>query len=839
VTIQNQTTAFLLLFFLFTIGLFAQEMAVVDGYIKSEDGEFLEGATIYNSASQTGDVSDDRGYYKLEVEKGKKITLRYSYFGFQEEVRVIKFAANNSKKRISVTLKKMVQDVGTEIIIRDKVSTKAPPIVKLEPKDFITLPSTGNAVIDLVKLLPSASSNNELSSQYSVRGGNYDENIITVNDFEIFRPFLVRNGQQEGLSFINPDMVRSVNFSAGGFEAKYGDKMSSVLDVKYRRPNQYAGSVQLGLLGLSAHAEGISKNKDLRFILGYRQKSNKYLLNALPTSGQYQPVARDFQAFLTYQLTGEWELQWISNYSLNSFTFFPEAERIRFGNIAETKEVAAFFEGQETDNYKSLMSGVGATYLNEDKKLSLKFQASGYRSVEEENFNIIGEYFIGEVEGDLGQENFGQVVSQYGIGTFHDFARNDLDVTILNLAHKGNKQKNNHFLSWGVKYQHESINDEINEWNRIDSAGYSLEYSDAQVNLSSVLKTTLGLKSNRFTAYVQDSWDIGDSSRMNLNAGVRLGYWDVNGEAYVNPRVSLLYRPRLATMKDREMILRLSTGLYYQPPFYRELRDENGTLNKDLKSQKSLHVVGGMEYFFPMWGRPFKFSTEAYYKHLWDLVPYRLDNVLIRYNAKNNSKGYATGVEFRINGEFVKGAESWFGIGLLQTKEDILDDFYISYFDADGTEVEASSSQIVDTVRVEPGYIPRPTDQTINFNIFFQDNLANNENIKAHLSLQFGTGIPFGPPDQVRNRNAFRSSFYRRVDVGFSALLFDAKGKELSETSQLRWFQSIWASLEVFNLLGISNTISYTWIDDFQGRKFSIPNRSTARRISARIMFKF
>lgn len=813
---------------------------MVDGYIKSDEGDFLPGVNIIENIDGTGAVTDDRGYYKLEVVRGKDVRLRYRYVGFQEEVRIINFGDNTPKKRISITLKRKVEDVSSEIIIKDRIKTKAPPITKLQPKDFIALPTPSGAVEGLLKTLPSVTGNNELSSQYSVRGGNYDENIITVNDFEIFRPFLIRTGQQEGLSFINPDLVRSVNFSAGGFEAKYGDKMSSVLDVQYRRPNKYAGSLQLGLLGISAHAEGISKDKNLRFILGYRQKSNKYLLNALPTEGSYQPVARDFQTFLTYQLNGAWELQWISNYALNSFNFFPRTTTIRFGNIAETKELAGFFDGQENDSYQSFMTGIGTRYLNVDKKLSLKFQASVYRSVEEENFNIIGEYFIGEVEGDLGQENFAQVVSQYGIGTFHDFARNNLDVTIFNLAHKGSKEKGNHFFSWGVKYQNEKINDDINEWNRIDSAGYSLEYSDAEVNLSRVLKTNLSLYSNRFTGFIQDSWDVGgDSSRVNVNAGLRLGYWDVNGEAYANPRLSMLYRPRLAEDKDRELIVRLATGLYYQPPFYRELRDENGVLNEDLKSQKSLHVVAGMEYFFPMWGRPFKFSSEAYYKYLWDLVPYQLDNVLIRYNAKNNAKGYATGVEFRINGEFVKGAESWFGVGLLQTREDILDDFYISYFDEDGTEVEASNSNIIDTVRVEPGYIPRPTDQTINFNIFFQDNLSNNENIKAHLSLQFGTGIPFGPPDQVRNRNVFRSSFYRRVDIGFSALLFDAKGKELSQTNKLRWFKSIWASLEVFNLLGISNTISYSWIDDFQGRQFFIPNRSTARRISARVLFKF
>jgi len=756
-----------------------------------------------------------------------------------------------------------------EAVIRADRSNAA-GVYKIDPKALQNVPTIGNPVVTLIKSLPGVSSGNELSSQYSVRGGNFDENLIYVNGFEVYRPFLIRSGQQEGFNFINADLVSSVSFSPGGFEAKYGDKLSSVLDVTYKRPREFAGSGSISLLGGSLHLEGASKDQRLSYVMGYRQKSNSYVLNSLPTQGQYFPLFIDFQAFLTYDLNTNWQLQSISNYSNSRFLFIPDQENIRFGTFSNALNLRIAFEGQEKDTYGTFMNGLGLSYTSDDKKKSYKFLTSHFNTREREAFDIVGEYWIGEVQNNLGENDFGEVTRERGIGTYHTFARNELEAQIFNFAVRGlvEKPKGGH-LQWGLKFQREVIEDQVNEWERRDSAGFSLPFNSTEVLLFDVLKSEIDLQSNRYSGFIQDSWsfegkkgvesgpDVINERKSLLTAGVRLNYWDLNNELIVSPRLQYKFLPERRKLSEAEKeerreagkderkgqwSYRLATGLYHQPPFYRELRNNEGVLNTDLRAQKSWHFVLGTDYDFSMWNRPFKFTTELYYKHLWDLVSYDIDNVLIRYSGLNDATGYAAGADFRIYGEFVENVDSWFSVSFLKTEEDIDNDAFYKFFNEEGVEVLPGfvpASEIADSTLFEPGLISRPTNQTVNFSIFFQDYVPNNDKIQVNLNVLFGTPFRFSPPGVPRLRNAFRSTIYFRTDIGFSAQLYDRGSRELPEFSLLNKLENVWASLEVFNLLGVSNTVSNSWINDFTGTVYAVPNRLTSRRINLRVVVKF
>ena len=690
--------------------------------------------------------------------------------------------------------------------------------------------------------------NNELSSSYSVRGGNFDENLVYVNDFEVYRPFLIRSGQQEGLSFINPDMTDKLSFSSGGFQAKYGDKMSSVLDVNYRRPEELGGSVMMSLLGANVHLEGVNKSKQFTFSTGLRYKNSRLILSSQDIKGQYLPSFIDLQTFFTYQFSEKVHLEYLANYSRNRFSFLPEDRTTDFGLVNFQSRFTVFYEGEEDDRYQSFMNGLSLVHqVNDD--LNLKYLVGYYTMDENEKFDIIGDYFLGEVETDPGNDNQGEVKYELGSGTFHDWARNVLQTQIIQSAFKGTLDKKKHEIKFGFTYKRERINDKLSEWERRDSSGYSLPSNGTTVQLYDVLKTEpFTLKSNRYSGYVQDTWKLDDSARVSLNYGIRFQYWDVNKEWIFSPRTQLAYKPN--TRKD--IVLTAAAGLYMQAPFYREMRNLEGEVNLDLKAQKSAHLVLGFDYAFKAWDRPFKFVTEAYYKYQWDGVPYEFDNVLIRYFGKNNSKGYTAGIDLRLNGELAKGAESYVSLSIMSGQEDIRDDSYIEY-DVRKTKVEANGqvlSESLDTLSsntIFPGYIPRPTDQRVSFAVMFQDYIPKFPYLKVHMGLVFASGLPFGPPDNNRYRDLFRIPSYKRFDVGFSALLFDIEKKKEKGKVPKKFFGSmeqIWLSFEVYNLFGINNTVSYIWVDGLDPRtgtfgQYAVPNYLSQRRVNLKFKVDF
>jgi hypothetical protein len=672
------------------------------------------------------------------------------------------------------------------------------------------LPSANNSIEALIKTFPGVNSNNELSSQYSVRGGNYDENLVYVNDVEIFRPFLIRSGEQEGLSFINPDLVSTVQFSAGGFDAKYGDKMSSVLDIRYKRPNIFAGSVSLDLLGASAHLEGASKNQKWKGLLGVRQKSNQYLLGTLETQGDYRPSFTDVQAYVLHTLNSRWDLDFLGNISLNKYELIPSSRYTTFGGQSNTMGFYVGFVGREIDRFNSVFGAFSATY-RPHVNLQHRLTISGFQSVEREFFDIYGEYQLGKVETSRDSDEFGKIRELTGYGSFLNHARNELDAIIYNFNYQGQYSTSKMYWLWGIKFQREDILDHLNEWKMVDSAGYILPNPHVSPEslgfpnlshpplLQNVYKSEQHLISNRYQLFLQNKMDV--SSELALVAGIRMSYWDLNKEILISPRVSLTYAP--TNLPD--WTFRLATGVYHQPPFYRELRDLDGELNPDIKSQRSIHVVFATDYYLKLWDRPFKLSSEAYYKALSNLIPYEIDNVRVRYLAKNIGKGYATGLDFRLAGEVVKGIESWASLSIMSTKE-----------------------------RIDGGsYVPRPTDQRLNFNLFFQDYLRSNDNFRAHLNLVFGTGLPDGSPDALRHietfqrRGEFRLPAYRRVDLGMS---YHVKAFKLG---------TLWLSAEIFNLFDINNTISYLWISDFSNKPYAVANYLTSRRLNFRISMDF
>jgi hypothetical protein len=800
------------LFMLFT-DLVQAQTATVFGSVKDTLGKPIAGVNISIQGSSTGTTSNEQGSYSLVIPSDQNIILVFSFIGLQVEKETINLVSGD-KKEINYKMKIVTTRLKNIEVREEKHRSGA--MKKLDPKHATLLPNASGNFEAILKTLPGVVSNNELSSQYSVRGGNYDENLVYVNDIEIYRPFLVRSGQQEGLSFVNPDMVSSVLFSAGGFDARYGDKMSSVLDVTYKRPTKFAASAGLSLLGGSLSLEGSTKNHRLTYIMGARQKSNQYLLSSLDTKGDYRPSFTDLQTYVTYDLTPEWEIDALVNFSRNKYSIVPQDRETSFGTISEALKLKVYFDGQEVDDYQTYMGALSTTY-HPHSNLKMKFISSVYQSNENETFDVQGQYFINALDKDLGSKKLGDSLYNIGIGTYLTHARNSLSALVANAEHKGYYYYGKHYIQWGLKVQHEEIQDKLNEWKYIDSSGFSLPQGSV-INLQDVYHTNVHLASNRLSGYLQDSWAISDTNKITFNYGIRANYWDLNKELVVSPRASVSYKPQW----KNDVLFRASSGYYYQPPFYRELRDLTGRVNTNVNAQKSIHFVLGSDYNFNAWGRPFKLVTEVYYKYLDNLVPYKIDNVRIRYAATNNATGYATGIDIRMNGEFVKGLESWASLSVMKTAEDIKDDYYIK-----------------DGKRIEPGYIPRPTDQRVTFGLFFQDYLPKNPTYKMHLNLVYGSGLPFGPPKAQKFQDTLRIPSYRRVDIGFSKQIIGENAKLKVQTSFLKYVKSVWVSAEIFNLLQVNNTISYIWIADVTGKQYAIPNYLTPRQINIRLIVKF
>ena len=794
----------------------------ISGLITDEENNILPAVNISVLGKSIGVISEADGLYSLTIPANRSVVIGYSFIGYHiEKIRIPML-----KKGQTYTLDIQLQSSSTlldDVIVTDQKSRKK-SFSRIKPKHVSVLPGNSGGIEAILKTLPGVSSANELSSQYSVRGGNFDENLVYVNGIEVYRPFLVRSGQQEGLSFVNTDMVGSIQFSAGGFEAKYGDKMSSVLYITYKRPRETAASLQLSMLGGSGHIEGTNKNGRLSYLIGARHKTSKYLFNAMDTKADYTPKFSDLQAFINYELNTDWQISFLGNISKNEYTMIPENRDTDFGTINEALKLRIYFEGQEVDKYETYFGALSTTY-QPSTELNLQFTTSAFQTFEQENFDILGEYWLYQLENNLGSDEFGDVAFDRGVGKYINHARNSLNARVLNFSHKGNYNKEAIKVDWGFRMQKEEIEDKISEWNLIDSAFFNFPHPvdsignptsnpNQQIVMSELLKTQINLSSYRNSGYMQVSKDIGN---LTINAGTRGSYWTYNEELLMSPRASLAYAP----IWEKDVVFRAASGIYYQSPFYKELRTPEGTLNSNIKAQKSTHYVLAADYLFYKWGRPFKWITEVYYKDLENLIPYKVDNVRIQYLANDLSNGYATGIDIKVNGEFVPGVESWASLSVMKTAEDIVGDTKI---DANGNTVEA-------------GFIPRPTDQRVNFSMFFQDYIPGKPKYKMHLNLIYGTGLPFGPPNGEKYQDVLRIPNYRRVDIGFSAVL-----KSADKKSKLKWlntFNSIWVSAEVFNLLDINNTVSYLWVADVSGREYAVPNYLTARQLNAKLIFTF
>lgn len=816
---MSQRFLLALLFLVLPFGVWGQN-AILFGVVKDEQGNGIELVNIAVQGTSFGTNSRPDGSYELELPTGSKQIVVFSNVSFELEKKNLTLNPGE-RRQLDLRLKKKANTLS-EFVKRDDRARYEAGSIQIQAKKANELPSAIGGIEGILKTF--VGSNNELTSQYNVRGGNFDENLVYVNDFEIYRPFLVRAGQQEGLSFVNADLVSNVNFSIGGFQARYGDKMSSVLDVTYRKPKEFSGGVMLSMLGANLHLSGASKNEKLSYLVGFRQKSNQYLLQSQPTKGLYNPSFTDVQALVSYQLGKKWEVEVIGNYARNRFTFFPEEMTSSFGVINQAYQLRVFYEGSEIDQFDSRFGGISTTF-RPNEKLKLKLLASGFQTNERETYDINGEYLLGELETDLGKESFGQIKTFLGTGIIHNYARNMLKVNVGNLAHRGSLDARKHFLSWGVDVNVTSIEDRLHEWERRDSAGYTQPYLDDSLVMKRLYRSSARFDYTRVSGFLQDNFRFSDSLDLTVSAGVRFNYNMLNNEFIVSPRVQLAYKPQW----KRDIVFKLAGGLYAQPPFYREMRDLNGNVNKDLKAQKSMHFVLGADYNFKMYQRPFRVTTELYYKKLWDIVPYEYDNVRIRYFGQNNAVGYAYGGEVRLYGDLVKDATSWVSVGLMKTMEDVTDD-KIVYKNAAGA----------DSATIFPGYVPRPTDQRFMLGMYFEDYLPRNKNFKAHINLMYSTGLPFGPPDQQRYGDTLRLPDYKRVDIGFSALLLDGAKQNRPAHSFFRNTQSIWLSLEIFNLLGIQNTLSYSWIQDQTSNKtFAVPNRLTPRLINLKLVANF
>ncbi|MES2397308.1 MAG: carboxypeptidase-like regulatory domain-containing protein [Bacteroidota bacterium] len=834
---RNQLKFLFLGFIFFTsFAILAQDTATIYGKVTNSENEPLPDISVSILGLSLPPVyTDQKGEYTYSIPANQELTIVFYSLSHKQEQRKVRLATG---ERLELNRALTFKNIIKEVVVSD--GNRFLAVTRIDPLHISHIPTASQDFNAILFTLPGVSSRNELSSSYSVRGGNFDENLVYVNGIEVYRPFLVRSGQQEGLSFVNPDLVSSVLFSAGGFEAKYGDKMSSVLDVQYRRPRKFAGTVSGSLLGTNLHLEGSSKNYRLSWIVGARYKTNQYLLNGLDTKGQYKPFFGDVQSYITYDLNPRWELDFLGNYASNKYEIIPENRETDFGTLNQALRLKIYFDGREVDQYTTMLGALSANYHDRNDKLNLRFIGSAFQSKESEAFDIQGQYFIDELETDFGKPTFGDIVANRGIGTFLNHARTNLSANVLSAEHKGTYTVSGKQLLWGAKYSNEMITDKLSEWKYIDSAGFSLPITDPQqIILQDVIKQKINISSNRVSGFVQGVWrkEMKDSSLVSLVGGIRANYWDLNDQALVGPRATIGLKPHW----KKDFLFKFSSGYYYQSPFYRELRDAKGVINYNIRAQTSIHFVLSSDYNFKSWKRPFKFIAEAYYKYLDNLIPYEVDNVRIRYSAKNNARGYATGIDLKVNGEFVKGLESWASISIMETREDIKDDFYYDYFNSDGEKIEPGitfNNIATDSIRHEPGYIPRPTDQRVNFGLFFQDNMPGLPDLKMHLNLLFGSGVPFGPPNSQRYKQTLKMPPYRRVDIGFSyqALREDRKVKPQNPG---RFLKSVWISLEVFNLLGTSNTVSYIWVEDVTNRQYAVPNFLTQRQLNLRMIVKF
>ncbi len=814
---------FIRITFLLVSVLSYAQTATIRGVILDSNNSPIENVNI--SADDLGVSSNKNGFYILKVPANKDVIVVFSHLSFQNITTSFNLK-NGEEFEFNPVMSAETEQIG-EIILTGNQRKRVEGVTSISPEIIRTIKGAQPGVENLLKTLPGVNISNELSTQYSVRGGNFDENLVYVNEIEVYRPFLLRSGQQEGLSFVNTDLVQNVDFSAGGFQAKFGDKLSSVLDITYKNPVDFGVSANLSLLGGSIASETVSKDSKFSSITGIRYRDNSLLVKAKETETNYDPKFADIQSYLTYRFSDKFHLSFLGNASINNYNYEPQTRQTNFGTLTDPLALLVFYQGQEKDKYQTFFGALKANYFVNDD-LTLKLIASAYHTTEEEYFDILAQYRLGEVNSNIGDENLGEVEFSEGIGSQLNHARNDLDALIVNVEHRGSYNLKDNLLEWSVKYTKEDIRDRIVEWEVIDSAGFSINpphidafndqpyeaYQGPLVPFQNI-RATNNTKIDRIQAFAQWSkrGDLGNHEVF-YNVGARLHNWSVSGDGIekknqtvVSPRAQFAIKPDW----DTDMLFRLSGGLYYQPPFYRELRDQNGAVNSNVKAQKSFHLVLGNEYSFEMWDRPFKLISEAYYKNINDVNPYTIDNVRIRYTANNIAKAYAYGLDLRLNGEFVPGTESWFSLGYLKTEENISDQ----------------------------GYIARPTDQRLKFGVLFQDYVPNMPDLKMYLNLVYNTGVPGGSPSYANPYNyQSRLPDYKRADIGFSYVLVD-KNKTYNSSWKQK-FEELTLGVEIFNMFNAQNSITNTWVRDvYSKRQYAIPNYLTPRIFNLRLGMRF
>ena len=792
-------------------------MATVYGKVTDENNHPIEWANVVVTDLLVGQTTNARGAYEVQVLSDTTFTINFSFVGYEPK-QVILRLARGEKRKLDVTLKSTMTDLP-DVVISDR-AIDATSLTRLNAKQATLLPSMGGGVENLVKTLPGVISNNELSSQYTVRGGNFDENLIYVNGIEIYRPFLVGSGQQEGLSFVNSVLVNNIEFSAGGFAAEYGDKMSSVLDVTYKKPRETAGSLTMSMLGAEAHVEGVLGKDKFSYLIGGRYKNTAIALNMMETKGSYRPNFTDVQALFNYKLNDYWDLSFLGYYSKNRYCLVPQSSTAETGLINTVLRLDVYFEGQEVDDYTTGLGAMTFEY-KPNKDLNLKFIASAYSAYETETYDILGEYWLGQVETSLGSEQQGNVVANMGSGAYLKHARNSFYAQVYNFDHKGTKVNDQNVFKWGFRYQRQNIDDIVNEWNMVDSAGYNLphpidnvgvmptELPDIELDMFHRSHNVLGI--NNADGFVQQSltFPVHNEGEIVVTGGIRANYWGYNNKVYVSPRAGIAYKPDI---DDRDLVLRLSGGVYNQTPFYREIRNRDGSLYKDAKAQQSYQVILGSDFKFHSWGRPFILTSEAYYKYLKNVIPYDIDNVRIRYYADQQAKGYVMGLDFKVNGEFVKGIDSWASLSFMRSRE-------IIEGDADGWHF-------------------RPSNQTVSFSMFFQDYIPHAPTWKVNMTLTFGTGMPVNDPESKYFHPFMTYPPYRRVDIGFVKQLIN-EGSSFRKGNPLNYVKNMYISAEVFNLLNIPNTISFTWVKDVYNYSWGINSYLTPRYVNLKLVTEF
>ena len=788
--------AVLLLFLATATITLGQEKVKLSGRVVDDAQDPIVFAIIKVKGQAAGTTTDLQGKYSLEFNSADTVIVSFSMMGYAGKEKVL--TRPRGDLRLNITLQPQSFDMG-EVTVKE-VRRQLNSTQHINKENLKRMPSTtGNAVEEMVATQAGVSTHNELSSQYNVRGGSFDENSVYINGVEVYRPLLISSGQQEGLSVINSDMVESINFSAGGFAAEYGDKMSSVLDITYKKPKNFEASASASLLGANLYV-GYAR-RGFSMTHGIRYKTNQYMLGSLETKGEYNPRFLDYQTYISWSPNRKWSLDFIGNISQNKYDFYPADRHTNFGTMHDVKSFKVYFDGKEEDLFRTFFGTLNLTHhFSERTKLSLL--GSAYITKEQETYDIQGQYWLDETN----------TTEQLGVGTYLEHARNYLNANMKSMKLVFNHKANAHDIRAGLTWKHEKISENSREWEMRDSAGYSIPHTGNRLDLIYNLRSKNSISSNRMEVYGQDTWRfVNKAGIFSLNYGARLSYWSWNKEWLFSPRVSLGLIPSF----NEDFTFRFATGLYYQSPFYKELRDTvtaNGStkvvLNQDIKSQRSYQVVLGGDYKFKLMNRPFKFTTEVYYKALSNLIPYNVDNVKIVYYGGNVGTGYTTGIDFKLFGEFVEGTDSWISFSLMKAEQ----------------EVNGKS-------------FPQATDQRYNLNFFFSDFFPGTSRWKMTLKACIADGLPFGPPHTGLERMAFRAPAYKRVDIGMSYRLLDNEEKR-NQKKFVRHLRNVWLGVDCFNILGISNVSSYYWVTDVTNQQYAVPNYLTGRLINARILIE-